>query len=58
MLDLNSTFFFFYVRKIYIQEATLCMKSTKQTKNTERKKTKQKINYKGEESLGNRGKNY
>ena len=43
---------------MYIQEATLCMKSTKQTKNTERKKTKQKINYKGEESLGNRGENH
>ena len=43
---------------MYIEEATLCMKSTKQTKNTERKKTKQKINYKGEESLGNRGENH
>ena len=43
---------------MYIQEATLCMKSTKQTKNTERKKTKQKINYKGEESLGKREENH
>ena len=34
---------------MYIQEATLCMKSTKQTKNTDKKKTKQKINYEGEE---------
>ena len=43
---------------MHIQKVTLCMKSTKQTKNTERKKTKQKINYKGEESLGNRGENH
>ena len=43
---------------MYIQEDTLCMKSTEQTKNTARKKAKQKINYKGEESLGNRGENH
>ena len=31
------------------------MKGTKQTKNYRENKTKQKINYKGEESLGIRG---
>ena len=43
---------------MYIQEATLCMKSIKQTKKNREKKTKQKTNYKGEESLGKKEENH
>ena len=44
---------------MYIQKATLCKKSTKQTKNyKEKKETKKKINYKGKESKGTKGENH
>ena len=47
---------------MYIQKATLCMKSTKQTKNFKErnkleKKTIKKINYKIGENKGTKGKN-